>query len=771
MVFDAVWRTAALADIGGSILLFFMIGIYHEHFYLSQETDTFQWDDSLIDMLVLGVLRGLLSYFLVDYIVNQTQRFVQTLETPYRVARARAGVSLIVTLSALLVYSVLKLAFVAHQGPDEFPNGDLAVVFLAFSVVVNLVELGGSLYLVLKHVRELEREYVKSSASEPVAINSEANKIGTDFALNGQPVQQSSADKKRDHLVRLVRMAGPEKVLLFWGFVNLLISSGANVAGPYYFGLVIQSATNGDRSQMQTYTAYLGVIYFIASVATYFRGWLFTLAGQRYVSRLRCILFNAMLNQEIAFFDVNRTGELTNRLASDTEVIQDLVTSNLSMLARYIVQIIGSLVIMFVLSWRLTLVLLAVVPPVAIGAVWYGRKVKNLRKKFQDRLADASSTANESLGSMRTVRSFVHEERTKAHYAKDIEKSFQIGRTLSIVIGAFAGFTTFLAQAALLLVLWYGALQVLNGSLSSGLLTSFLLYSLTLAMCFAFLSSLYGDFMQAVGASVRLFDILDRVPAKEASRDGAAKPADFTPLLELRDVTFTYASRPDTAVLKGVSLVVEPGTVVALVGPSGGGKSTVVSLLERFYDPVSGRVLIGGHDLQTLDVDWVRAQMALVSQEPVLFAGTIRENIQFGKADATQAEIEEAARLANAHNFISQFDSGYDTLVGERGIRLSGGQKQRVAIARALLMNPRVLLLDEATSALDAESEYLVQQAIDNAMKDRTVVIIAHRLSTVRNANKVVVIEQGLVAEQGTHDELIAANGVYKRLVERQLTA
>lgn len=340
--------------------------------------------------------------------------------------------------------------------------------------------------------------------------------------------------------------------------------------------------------------------------------------------------------------------------------------------------------------------------------------------------------------------------------------------------GIFNGTIGIMAQGAIALVLWYGGKLVYENTqdksqgVTPGILTAFLLYTLQVAMAFALMSSLYGEFMQALGASVRIFALLDRKPDVDNMNGDILGQADGC--VEFKNVTFTYPSRPETKVLKEVTFAVKPGEMVALVGPSGGGKSTIVNLIERFYDPDSGMIQLGGVDLKSLDPQWFRRKIAMVSQEPTLFACSIKENIAYGKM-ATSEEIESAAKQANAHNFITTFEEGYDTLVGERGVRLSGGQKQRIAIARALIMDPVLLLLDEATSALDAESEHLVQEAIDRAMKGRTVIVIAHRLSTVRNASKVIVIDKGEIAEMGNHEELIAKGGVYKRLVLRQLTA
>ncbi|XP_033112138.1 ABC transporter B family member 1-like [Anneissia japonica] len=575
--------------------------------------------------------------------------------------------------------------------------------------------------------------------------------------------------EKSVSLTRMLSLAKPEAGLLFIGMIALVFSSASSMAAPLFFGKVIDAAAvHQDMARVNKAVLILFLISAGGAVASFFRSWVFTLAGTRVVCRVRRNLLAAIIQQDIAFFDLNRTGELTSRLSSDTQVVQNAITVNISMLVRYMFQILGSLVIMLVQSPSLTGVLLSVVPIVAIGAVQYGKFVKGISKKFQDALGDASTVAEESISSIRTVRSFTSERKALKLYSKEIEISYGYGKQIALASGIANGIIGIVAQGAITLVLWYGGKLVYNSQISVGILTAFMLYTLNVAMAFAFLSSLYGDFMKAVGASIRVFDLMDRVP--EIRNSGGNSLLDFDGSIDFLDVNFTYPSRPETQVLKGVTFGVKPGQMVALVGPSGGGKSTIVSLIERFYEPNSGTIHLGGTDLKTLDPQWFRKQIGMVSQEPVLFACSIKENIAYGK-DADDEEIIEAAKQANAHDFITSFEEGYDTKVGERGVRLSGGQKQRVAIARALILNPSVLLLDEATSALDAESEFLVQEAIDRAMQNRTVLVIAHRLSTVRNASQVVVIKDGAVAEMGTHDELLVKGGVYKDLVLRQLSS
>nr|CAI99870.2 putative ATP-binding cassette, sub-family B, member 10 [Brachidontes pharaonis] len=593
------------------------------------------------------------------------------------------------------------------------------------------------------------------------------NDNGVEVDKEGKVIQ------KKVNIKRLIVLAKPEWVIILWGTLALVASSGSQMAAPLFFGMVVDAAQK-DLSELTRLVIILLIIYMIGAIFAFLRSWMFTLAGQRFVARLRKKLFAQIIEQDVAFFDTNRTGELCNRLASDTQVLQNAATVNISMLVRYILQLIGSLVFMFVLNAALTGVLLSVVPLVSIVAVQYGKFVQKMQKKFQDKLGDAGTVAEESLSGVRTVRSFSAEPKTVHNYGKEINESYRIGKQLALASGGFQGIIGVLAQGAIALVLWYGGKLVYDEAhgkhtgLTPGVLTSFLLYTLQVAMAFAFMSSLYGDFMKAVGASVRIFGLLERKP--EVPNENGLIPAELTGRVEFKNVTFTYPSRPETEVLKNITFTVEPGEMVALVGPSGGGKSTIVNLIERFYDPNGGTIYLDDYDLKELDPQWFRKKISMVSQEPTLFACSIKENIAFG-INAELSEIEDVCKQANAHDFIQTFEERYDTLVGERGVRLSGGQKQRIAIARALIMNPKLLLLDEATSALDAESEHLVQEAIDRAMKSRTVIVIAHRLSTVRNASKVIVIDKGTIAESGTHDELIAKDGVYKKLVLRQLTA
>lgn len=572
---------------------------------------------------------------------------------------------------------------------------------------------------------------------------------------------------KRATLTRLFALARPEVKVLAWGTFALFMTSGLSLAYPLLVKEIVDGVLGGEgRAAVDQAAGTLVALFFVGGVFTAMRSYLFTVAGERVVARLRQSLYASLVGQEIGFFDEHRTGELTNRLASDTTVLQNTVTVNLSMLLRYILMSLGSVAILTWTSWRLTLVMLAVVPAIVIAARYYGQALRKVSKQFQDALARSTEIAEETLSGIRTVRAFARERQEEARYDAAVEESFQLARTRARIGAIFGGSATFFGYGAIALVLWYGGVLLAQGSMTMGELSAFLLYTFTLAVSLGALAGLWNDFMKALGSSERVFELMDRQPTVGG---GETRLPTVQGALTFEGVSFRYPTRPDDPVLVDVDLALAPGEVVALVGPSGSGKSTVASLLSRFYDPEEGRVVLDGVPYTDLDSDWLREQVGVVSQEPILFATSIAENIRYGRPEASLADVEAAARAANAHEFVSAFPEGFDTLVGERGVRLSGGQKQRVAIARALLKDPRILVLDEATSALDAESEHLVQEALGRLMQGRTTLVIAHRLSTVQEADRVLVLDGGAVVQQGSHGELLATDGLYRQLVQRQL--
>jgi ABC transporter fused permease/ATP-binding protein len=569
---------------------------------------------------------------------------------------------------------------------------------------------------------------------------------------------------------RLVALARPEARRLALGTAFLALGSGMSLLYPQGVRIVIDEALGGVRPGMIDRTAaMMAAVSLVFGLAIAVRYVLFSVAGERVVARLRERLYRSILDQEIGFFDARRTGELTSRLSSDTAVLQNAVSVNLSMVMRSAAQAVGGVGFLVYTSPRLTALMLAVVPAVAVGAVVYGRRVRRLARDVQDALANAGEVAEESIAGIRTVRAFVAEAKEGERYAGAIGRALALARRRILAGGTFMAVASFASYAAAALVFWYGGRLVLRGEMSVGQLTSFLIYTLIVAFSLGGLADLWADFMRAAGAAERVFELLDRRPAIPPV--GGVRPERAEGAVALAAVRFAYPTRPDVTVLDGVDLAIAPGEVVALVGSSGAGKSTVAALLLRLYDPAEGRVLFDGRDLRELDPHWVREQIGTVSQEPILFSTTIAENIRYGRPGASDEEVEGAARAANAHGFVGKFPEGYATMVGERGVQLSGGQKQRVAIARAVLKDPRVLVLDEATSALDAESEHLVREALERLMRGRTTLIIAHRLSTVMGADRVVVLDGGRIVQSGPHARLVSEDGLYRRLVERQFVA
>jgi ATP-binding cassette subfamily B protein len=573
---------------------------------------------------------------------------------------------------------------------------------------------------------------------------------------------------RQSSLRRLWPLLRQERATIGGATLLLLLGSAAALAYPQGIRVIVDGAVSSrDVGRVRDAALVMGALAVLQGLAVGGRAWLFSLAGERGVKRVRQRLFRSLVAQEVAFFDGQRTGDLTSRLASDTASLQGLLSAQLSMALRNGVQVVGGLVLLFITSAKLTGVMLLVVPAVAIGAVFYGRKIRALARRYQDALAEAGHVAEESLSAIRTVRAFAAEPAEAARYDEAIEASYRLARTRTGAAAFFMGAASTGVYAALAVVLGYGGVLVAAGELTPGALTAFLVYTLLIAMGLGTLADIWAEAMRGLGAAERVLDLSERSPEMPIS--GGRRLERVAGRVAFEQVRFRYPTRPEVEVLRGVDLEVAPGEVVALVGPSGGGKSTMGALLSRLYDPTSGRVTLDGTDLRELDPAWLRRLVGVVSQEPVLFSTSIADNVRYGRPEASDEEVRQAIRAANAEGFTAAFPEGLATKVGERGQQLSGGQKQRIAIARALLKDPRILLLDEATSALDAESEALVQEALGRLMRGRTSVVIAHRLSTVVGADRAVVIEAGQVAEQGSHAALLSSGGTYARLVERQV--
>lgn len=569
---------------------------------------------------------------------------------------------------------------------------------------------------------------------------------------------------------RLFVFARPYRGRILLATVAVTFASALGLVFPRIMGNLVDSALSqiegADTATLDRYALLLVGVFLLQAGFNFLRSYWLAIAGEGVVADLRRKVFDRVVRLGVPFFDRRKTGEITSRLTADAAVVQQTVSTAVASALAQGITLIGSVVLLFLLSARLSLTVLTVVPLAVVAAFVFGRKLRRISTAFQDRLAIANSLAEEAISSVRVVKWFTAEEETARLYDRDIRESYAIAVRRARVRAVFVPSVTFVMFSTLALVLWQGGRQVIAGNLTAGNLVTFLLYSLTVAGAVGTFTGLYAQLQEALGASRRIFELLDEEPEVAVARDTVNPEPIGT--VHFEDVRFSYADR-DQEVLSGINLEVEQGEVVALVGPSGAGKTTMVQLIPRFYDVSSGRILVDGVDVREQDIQQLRARMAAVPQEVELFSGTIAENLRVARVAASDDELEEACRAANAHDFIMDFPEGYETIVGERGIKLSGGQRQRVAIARALLADPKLLILDEATSSLDAESEALVQSALEVLMRNRTTVVIAHRLSTVRRADRLVVLAEGRIIEQGTHDELVARGGLYSELYGRQL--
>jgi len=569
---------------------------------------------------------------------------------------------------------------------------------------------------------------------------------------------------------RLLVFVKPYRHLLVAAGVILTINSLLALALPLAIrGIVDSALVQADLQLLNRVTLLLLGLFVAQAILGFGQSYLIAWVGERVVANLRKTLYAHLHAMPLRFFSSTRVGEMTSRLGNDVTTIQDAVTSTLLSLLSQTITLVGGLVIILVMAWRLTLLMLAIVPVAVLGMVLLGRWVRRISRQAQDALAETSATAEEALAGVRIVKSFAREPYEIGRYGDGVERLFGITirrARIQAIIGPIIGL---LAFSAIAVVLWFGSREVIAGRLTPGQLVSFLIYTMMVASPIAAFTGLYSQFQRALGASERVFELLDTPPEMRDTPDALELPS-IDGEVRFENVSFDYADSAETHdVLRNIDLVAHPGQVVALVGPSGAGKTTLVNLIPRFYDPTAGRITIDDRDIRQVKIRSLREQIGIVPQETALFGGTVRDNILYGKLGAVQAEIEAAASAANAHDFILELPQGYDTLVGERGVKLSGGQRQRIAIARALLKNPRILILDEATSSLDTESEQAVQEALERLMRDRTTFVIAHRLSTVTNADWIIVLAGGQVAEQGTHAGLLAReDGLYRRMYALQ---
>ncbi len=582
---------------------------------------------------------------------------------------------------------------------------------------------------------------------------------------------KSDKNKNLSILVELIQFIRPYKTrvvaaiiaLVFTASVMLLVGQGVRM-------LIDQGFAQQSLAQLENAVLFILAVTVFLAAGTFMRFYLVSWIGERVSADIRLAVFNHVITLHPSYFETNGSGDIMSRITTDTTLLQSIIGSSFSMALRSALMLIGALAMLFATNVKLTLVVLGVVPFILLPVLFYGRRVRKLSRKSQDSMADVGSYAGEAIEHIKTVQSYTREQEESIAFSAEVEKSFNIGRrriqqraaliagVIVIVFGAIAG------------MLWVGGSDVISGKMTGGDLGAFVFYAILVASSLATISEVLGELQRAAGATERLIDILNVESHILPPVINPVPATQLTAKITFNNVSFYYPSRPGQAATSRLNLEVAQGKVLALVGPSGAGKTTIFELLQRFYDPQSGCITLGDTDIRQLDPKDLRQQMALVPQQPALFSSDVYHNIRYGKPDATNDEVIEAAKKAHAHEFILNLPNGYDSFLGERGVRLSGGQRQRIAIARAILKDPHILLLDEATSALDSESEHHVQQALQELMRGRTTIIIAHRLSTIQHADEIAVLENGHLVDRGSHQSLLSSCELYQRLVALQFT-
>lgn len=583
-------------------------------------------------------------------------------------------------------------------------------------------------------------------------------------------LEEREKSKRIGALRGLAPFLAPYRGMVFLAFCALVLTAGVSLMLPLAVRRVVDGFETESVTLLDDYFAAALAITALLALGTGMRYYLVTRLGERVVADIRKAVFDRMIGMSPAFFERILTGEVLSRITTDTTLILSVIGSSVSVALRNFLIFLGGMVLLLVTSAKLTGLVLLLVPAVIVPIILLGRRLRALSRENQDWIASSSGSASEALLSVQAVQAFTNEAPTRRSFSDVTEKSFVAAKRRISTRAMMTVIVIFLIFSGVVGVLWIGARDVRAGDMSVGELVQFVIYSVMVAGAVGALSEIWGELQRAAGATERLVELLS---AEDAVKDPETPQSLPTPVrgeLVFDNVTFHYPTRPDQSALSGINVTIKAGETVALVGPSGAGKSTIIQLLLRFYDPQSGRILLDGTPLNAVARDEFRKFMALVPQDPVIFADTARENIRFGRPDATDAEVEAAARAAHAHEFLAKLPDGYDSYVGERGVMLSGGQKQRIAIARAILRDAPVLLLDEATSALDAESERAVQIAVDDMAATRTTLIVAHRLATVKKADRILVFEDGQIVAEGTHDALVAQDGLYARLARLQFT-
>lgn len=591
-----------------------------------------------------------------------------------------------------------------------------------------------------------------------------------------RPKRQKISKESRKKAMRVFRFVKPFRFVFGIGMVVLIVSSLVMMAFPKVLGNLIDSVNSAEEGAVNNITLTLIAIFLVIAIMSFLRIYIFGYVTQKSLALLRTETYKHLIASPMAFFSSKRVGELSSRITTDIALLEETFSTTIAEIIRQMITIPVALFFLLFISPRLTVFMIAVIPVVALIGIFFGKYIKKLSKQAQDDIAEANGVVDETLHGIASVKAYANEFFEIARYKKSINSSVNTSIKNSKWRGVFIGLIMFAAGSAIVSIIWYGLHMVQlyqvdpTTGISLGELTSFAIYSALLGVSFGGSAELYAKLQKAIGATEHLMDILEEDTEKIALEE--ANEISINGNIEFNNVSFSYPSRRDIQVINDISFKIEAGKQIAFVGPSGAGKSTIAGLLYRFYNPESGSIAVDGKNINEYHLSEIRNQMALVPQEVMLFGGSIKENIEYGKPGATDEEIFAAAKKANALEFIESFPDKFETLVGDRGIQLSGGQKQRVAIARAILKDPAILVLDEATSALDSESERLVQEALERLMKDRTSIVIAHRLSTIKHADNIIVLDNGKIKETGTHAELMEKdNGIYKNLSTIQLMA
>ena len=598
--------------------------------------------------------------------------------------------------------------------------------------------------------------------------SSHTNVAPSPAVMNATDEREKS--KKISGLSALWPFMLPYRLLMAAAIFALVLTAMISLALPLAVRRVIDNFGSADGAILDQYFLAAIAIAALLALGTGLRYALVTRLGERVVADIRKAVFDRVIGMSPSFYENIMTGEVLSRITTDTTLILSVIGSSVSIALRNMLIFVGGLVLMMLTSAKLTALVLLIVPAVIIPILVLGRRLRVISRENQDWIAASSGSASEALTAVQTVQAFTHEKISRRQFSDVTEQSYDAAKRRIATRAAMTMIVIFLIFTGVLGVLWIGANDVRADVMSSGALIQFVIYAVMVAGAVAALSEIWGELQRAAGATERLIELLQTVDSVQDQEVPLSLAKPVRGRIQFENVTFSYPARPAVKALNEVDLMIEPGETVAFVGPSGAGKTTIIQMILRFYDPQTGRILLDGHALSDLGRDAFREHIALVPQDPVIFATSARENIRFGRPDATDAQIETAAKAAAAHEFIQSLPEGYDSPLGERGVMLSGGQKQRIAIARAILRDAPVLLLDEATSALDAESEVLVQAAVDSLSADRTTLIVAHRLATVKKADRIVVLDAGRIVASGKHDELVAEDGLYARLARLQFT-